>query len=153
MKFLNRIPKTMKTQTTRPVPSIVRAHTAFGRTLLVLGCGLLLAMALPRAHSAGPPEAMTFQGFLVDGNGNPLATNNPANYPVILRIFGAATGGSSLWSEQQIVTVDKGNFSVILSEGTLVSGEPKPLLSTVLAANGADRYVQITVTVNGTPLD
>jgi hypothetical protein len=110
-------------------------------------------MAEPRAHAAGPPEAMTYQGFLVDGNGNPLATNNPANYPVTFRIFGAATGGSSLWSEQQIVTVDKGNFSVILSEGTAVSGEPKPLLSTVLATSGADRHIQITVTTGSGPLD
>ena len=148
MKFLNRISKTMKTQTIHPVPSRVRAHTA----LLVLGCGLLLAMALPRTY-AGPPEAMTYQGFLVDGNANPLATNNPANYPVIFRIFAAATGGSSLWSEQQIVTVDKGNFSVVLSEGTAVSGEPKPLLSAVMGTNGGDRYIQLSVTIGASTLD
>lgn len=153
MKFLNRIPKTMKT--TPSNSSYNLRFTIYER--LAVGPLILLSLLLlgfsPSLHAAGPPEAMTFQGFLVDGNGNPLAMSNPANYPVILRIYGAATGGSSLWSEQQIVTVDKGNFSVILSEGTLVSGEPKPLLSTVLAANGADRYVQITVTVNGTPLD
>ena len=146
MNFLNRSSKIMKKPMTRPVPSVVRASNALGRTLLALGCGLLLAAVLPRAH-AGPPEAMTYQGFLVDGNGNALATNTPANYPVIFRIFAAPTGGSSLWSEQQIVTVDKGNFSVILSEGTGVGGEPKPLLSTVLSTNGADRYIEISVTI------
>ena len=111
-----------------------------------------MAMALPRAQAA-PPEAMTYQGFLVDGNGNPLATNNPANYPVIFRIFAASAGGSSLWSEQQIVTVDKGNFSVVLSEGTAVGGEPKPLLSAVMGTNGADRYIQLSVTISGSTLD
>ena len=146
MNFLNCSSKTMKKPMTRPVPSVVRASNALGQTLLALGCGLLLAAVLPRAH-AGPPEAMTYQGFLVDGNGNALATNTPANYPVIFRIFAAPTGGSSLWSEQQIVTVDKGNFSVILSEGTGVGGEPKPLLSTVLSTNGADRYIEISVTI------
>lgn len=96
---------------------------------------------------------MTYQGFLVDANGNPLAPSTPANYPVIFRIFQTAAGGASLWSEQQIVTVDKGNFSVILSEGSAVGAEPKPLLSTVLSTNGADRYIQISVTIGTTTSD
>jgi hypothetical protein len=153
MKFFNRIPKTMKTTRSNIIYDL--RFTIYERLLatpLVVLALLLLGLA-PSAHAAGPPEAMTFQGFLVDPNGNPLATNNPANYPVIFRIYAAPSGGAPLWSEQQIVTVDKGNFSVILSEGTAVSGELKPLLSTVLAASGADRYVQITVTVNGSPLD
>ncbi len=153
MKFLNRIHKTMKTRPTCSVPSIVRTDAALWRTLLAICCGIILSMVLPRAHAGGPPEAMTFQGFLVDGNGNPLATNNPANYPVIFRIFAASAGGSSLWSEQQVVTVDKGNFSVILSEGTPVGGEPKPLLSAVMGTNGADRYIQISVTIGASTLD
>ena len=153
MKFLNRIHKTMKTRPTCSVPSIVRTHAALWRTLLAIGCGIILWMALPRAHAAGPPEAMTYQGYIVDANGIPLGTNNPANYPVIFRIFAAATGGSSLWSEQQIVTVDKGNFSVVLSEGTAVSGEPKPLLSAVMGTNGGDRYIQLSVTIGASTLD
>jgi len=120
------------------------------RCSFALLIALVLGGVLPRAQ-AGPPEAMTYQGFLVDANGIPLATNNPANYPVIFRIFGAPTGGASLWSEQQIVTVDKGNFSVLLSEGTPVAGEPKPLLSTVMSTNGADRYIQLSVTIGAAP--
>jgi len=145
MKLFNRIPTTMK-QPFNHAPSLAR------RVLLALGCGLLLGTTLPRVQAA-PTEAMTFQGFLVDANGNPLATNNPANYPVIFRIFAAASGGASLWSEQQIVTVDKGNFSVILSEGTAVGGEPRPLLSAVMGTNGADRYIQISVTIGASTLD
>jgi hypothetical protein len=104
------------------------------------------------AVRAAAPEFMTYQGFLVDGNGNALAPSTPANYPVIFRIFTAPTGGSRLWSEQQIVTVDKGNFSVILGEGTPVSGEtPKPLLSSVMAGpNNADRYMSLSVTIGST---
>ena len=115
MNFFNRIPTPMKTS----------------RLLVLLNCLLacaaVLFAALPAAHAAGPPEAMTYQGFLVDANGNPLAPSTPANYPVIFRIFPAASGGASLWSEQQIVTVDKGNFSVILSEGSAVGAEPKQI--------------------------
>ena len=119
----------------------------------LLACAAVLFAALPAAHAAGPPEAMTYQGFLVDANGNPLAPSTPANYPVIFRIFQTTSGGASLWSEQQIVTVDKGNFSVILSEGSAVGAEPKPLLSTVLSTNGADRYIQISVTIGTTTSD
>src|SRR5262245_4456054 len=116
MKSLSRTPSNMKTLLTRSVPSIVHADAVIRRTLLAIAlvCGTMLATAFPAAHAAGPPEAMAYQGFLVDANGTPLAPTVPVNYPVIFRIFPTASGGSSLWTEQQIVTVDKGNFSVIL---------------------------------------
>ena len=162
MNFFNRIPTTMKTPRHLP-KSEVRSQKSGVRSLtprswlLSSACCLLSSifclLSLPAAHAAGPPEAMTYQGFLVDANGNPLAPSTPANYPVIFRIFQAASGGASLWSEQQIVTVDKGNFSVILSEGSAVGAEPKPLLSIVLSTNGADRYIQISVTIGTTTSD
>lgn len=150
MKASDRTHTTMKA--TSIVPSLLNVENSRWRTLAVLGCGLML-LALPCTRAAGPPEAMTYQGFLVDANGNPLATNNPANYPVVFRLFAAPTGGASLWSEQQIVTVDRGNFSVVLSEGTAVAGEPRPLLSTVMSTNGADRYIQLSVTIGTTTSD
>lgn len=135
-----------------------------GLTFIVL-TGLLSSLSAPglflpgaRAANAQPPDLMTYQGFLVDANGNPLAPNNPANYPVIFRIYDSATGGNRLWSEQQIVTIDKGNFSVLLGEGTEVSGESRPPLSEVFggsaaAASASDRFLGITVTLNGAPTD
>jgi hypothetical protein len=150
MNFLSRHP-IMKTPLTRSALSLNSGPACLLTCALALA--LLLVATLPRAHAAGPPEAMTYQGFLVDANGNPLAPSTPANYPVIFRIFPAPSGGASLWSEQQIVTVDKGNFSVILSEGSAVGAEPKPLLSTVLSTNGADRYIQISVTIGTTTSD
>ncbi len=124
-----------------------------------LAPALLLALALlagPGAApevmaSALPPDTMTYQGFLVDGNGNALAPTTPQNYPVVFRIFAVSSGaGASLWTEQQIVTVDKGNFSVLLGEGTPVGGEPRPALSSVFAGSSAsDRYISVSVTVGG----
>jgi hypothetical protein len=101
--------------------------------------------------SAMPPDTMTYQGFLVDGNGNPLAPTTPQNYPVIFRIYAVSSGaGASLWSEQQIVTVDKGNFSVLLGEGTPVGGELRPPLSSLFTGNTAsDRYISVSVTIGG----
>ncbi len=120
---------------------------------------VLLALALLNAPTAtraasSPPERMTYQGFLVDNNGQPLAPNNPANFPVVFRIYDSSEGaGAPLWSEQQIVTVDKGNFSVVLGEGTDVTGEQRRALSSIfLGATASERYLGITVTIGGNNL-
>ncbi|MCC7374469.1 MAG: tail fiber domain-containing protein [Verrucomicrobiales bacterium] len=113
-------------------------------------CGIAW-MSAHRAAQAAPPELMSYQGFLVDANGEALATNSPANYPVIFRVYTAPSGGEPLWAEQQIVTVDRGNFSVILGEGTPVGGQPRPPLSTLFAGpNSVDRYMSLSVTIGGT---
>ena len=126
--------------------------------LLVTGFILVPPSLTLRAAEAKPPDVMSYQGYLVDANGDPLAPNNPANYPVIFRIYDQATGGNRLWSEQQIVTIDKGNFSLLLGEGTEVQGESRPNLSgifggTPLAVGSSERYLDITVTVNGQSLN
>lgn len=103
------------------------------------------------AASAVPPDFMTYQGFLVDANGVPLAGTSPANYPVVFRIYDASTGGAPLWSEQQIVTVDNGQFSVLLGEGSDFGSEVRPPLSQVFtSATASDRFIGITVTIDGT---
>lgn len=131
-----------------------RTAAALGRFALALWLVGLLGDATATRAASTPPDFMTYQGFLVDGNGNPLATNNPANYPVIFRIYTAASGGTRLWSEQQIVTVDKGNFSVVLGEGTGVGGEARPPLSSVFSGSTAsDRYLSLSVTLGGSTLE
>jgi hypothetical protein len=145
------IMKTTPSPTTSPLYDLRFTIYERLRISLLALLSLMLLVLSSATHAAGPPEAMAYQGFLVDANGNPLAPSTPANYPVIFRVFPTSSGGSSLWSEQQIVTVDKGNFSVILSEGTAVGGEPKPLLSTVLSTNGADRYIELSVTIGTAP--
>ncbi|MBI1842613.1 MAG: hypothetical protein HYR88_17380 [Verrucomicrobia bacterium] len=123
-----------------------RAKSLCGASLSLLAV-LAICVGLPSAQAA-PPDLMTYQGFLVDGNGNALASSSPANYPVTFRIYTASLGGTRLWSEQQIVTVDKGNFSVILGEGTPIGGEVHPLLSAVMAGPAAsDRYMSLSVTI------
>lgn len=124
---------------------------------IVVTAALLKATLCPAAQS-DPPEKMTYQGFLVDANGVPLASNSPANVEVIFRIYDQSSGGNRLWSEKQIVTVDKGHFSVLLGEGTEVPGESRPALSQIfgggpLGANAAERYLGITVTLNGSPTE
>ncbi|MDA7520716.1 tail fiber domain-containing protein [bacterium] len=99
-----------------------------------------------RAADANPPERMTYQGYLVDGNGAALGKDVPANYDVVFRIYDAKSGGNKLWSEQQTVTVDEGYFSVLLGEGVKFSNEIHGNLSVAFdGADASDRFIGITV--------
>ena len=142
---------TMKTHS--DVVQTARVSEVSRRAALLLLFGLLLAATMREAGAASssPPDSMTYQGYLVDANGNPLGQVNPQNYPAAFRIYNAPSGGLDLlWSEQQIVTVDKGNFSVLLGEGTPIGGEPRPALSSIFSgATASDRYISVWVTIGG----
>ena len=115
--------------------------------MLSIGAFALGQAGQIHAADANPPERMTYQGYLVDGNGDPLGNSAPANYDVVFRIYPVKSGGVALWAEQQTVTVDKGYFSVLLGEGaTTATGEPKDSLSEVFkGADISDRFIGITV--------
>ncbi len=132
---------TMSKTPSQPAP--FRAAT----TALLLILALLAGVSSAHAQANGsPPERMTFQGFLVDGNGVTLATNAPKNYDVVFRIWDAPTTGNKLWTEQQTVTVDKGYFSILLGEGGTVGAETRNALSTLFNTNTAsERHVEMTV--------
>lgn len=134
----SKLNRTMKLRT-----SLV-AGLALAALTLASGSWRSLAQA-----NGNPPERLTYQGFLVDGNGVALGNIAPKNYDVIFRIFNHETAdasGNLLWGEQQTVTVDKGYFSVLLGEGAAVGGVPRPDLSTLFRGpNASDRYVGITV--------
>lgn len=117
----------------------------FAAAACLVGAGRVQAQS-----TENPPALMTYQGYLVDGNGTALATNAPKNYDVIFRVWDAPTGGNKLWAEQQTVTVDKGYFNVLLGEGSSI-GEPRPGLGTLFTNNTAsDRWIGITVKGIGT---
>lgn len=119
--------------------------------LLLAGAALATTPLESRAASATPPDLMAYQGFLVDANGDSLAPTTPLNYPAIFRIYTASTGGTLLWSEQQVLTVDKGNFSVLLGQGTQYASESRPTLSSVMGGpDASELYVGVTVTIDGT---
>jgi microcystin-dependent protein len=118
--------------------------------------GVALALVLvsipAQAANSNPPDLMTYQGYLVDNNGNTLGSPNPKNYDVVFRIWSdQAPNGNKLWTEQQTITVDNGYFSLLLGEGASYSGEARPALSSVFAAaDAADRYIEIMVKGIGT---
>jgi hypothetical protein len=114
---------------------------------------VLAALAVaPRQAQAqatpNPPGQISYQGFLTDANGIPLATNAPKNYVVTFTIYDALAGGNIKWAENQTVTVDRGYFSVMLGQGTAVSGSvpwTNNLTSIFTGATASSRYVGITV--------
>ena len=124
-------------------------------TTRLIGLLALSAFALGQADvvlaaDANPPERMTYQGYLVDGNGAALGLSAPANYDVIFRVYRAKQGGTAIWAEQQTVTVDKGYFSVLLGEGSQYGSELHGDLSAAFdGADASDRFIGITVDING----
>lgn len=142
------------TMNTHPTPPSTAARLrrifAAALFLLALGAGGLIACAA----DANPPDRLTYQGYLVDANGVPLATNNPINYDVVFRIYTEQTVGTLVWAEKQTVTVDKGRFSVLLGEGAANASDPRPALYTVFAsATASDRFLDLTVTIDSAPLN
>lgn len=121
---------------------------------LGMAFALCIAPAVLQAADNNPPDQMTYQGFLADANGVGLAPSNPLNYDAIFRIYDASTGGNLLWAETQIITIDKGVFSIILGQGAQNGSEPRPALSTVFAsATASDRYMAINVKVGANAMD
>jgi microcystin-dependent protein len=107
---------------------------------------VLFGIQLSAFAASTPPERMTYQGFLVDGNGAALGLAAPENYDVIFRIYTDQTAGTLKWSEQQTVTVDKGYFSVLLGEGADAYSEARPALSSLFTGvDASERYIGITV--------
>src|SRR5436309_3035303 len=97
-------------------------HPALRRMFIPSLFALALTAFCAFAQTPNPPGQISYQGFLVDANGIALATNAPKNYDIVFRIYNAPTAGSNLWAELQTVTVDRGYFTVMLGQGSAVTG-------------------------------
>lgn len=108
--------------------------------LLTLATGSLQAQSMV-------PASMNYQGILTDANGDPVANSAPENRNIEFRVYNQASGGTPLWGEAQTVTVFKGQFSVVLGNGTAVGGAPSgPASFAAVFANATtpDLYFGIT---------
>jgi len=120
------------------------------RAVLAAWMGVALVAsgdAMAQATSK-PPERITYQGFVAGSDGVALGNLAPKNYDVIFRIYDSEASNTPLWGEQQTVTVDKGYYSVLLGEGSAVTGVPNSgitLSSLFSGATASDRYVGFTV--------
>lgn len=120
---------------------------------LSLVTALLLSIALaPSAFAVeGAPPFIDYQGSVLDDQGNPLAPTAPALFKMEFRIWDQIGAGNLIWSEQQTVTVSKGQFSVRLGDGSAATDiiPPKvPQNQLLLAFEGQDRFLGVTVVTN-----
>lgn len=80
------------------------------------------------------PRVLNYQGYLTDTLGNPISV---APLSMTFGIYGAATSGDALWSEDLGVAVANGIFHVLL-------GLSMPIPDSAFKT-GADRWLELTV--------
>jgi microcystin-dependent protein len=92
-------------------------------TRMVLGLALLTIVSA-NLFGQEPPGKIAHQGFLTDATGTPIGADAAVLQTINFRLYTAITGGTAIWASQQYVTVDKGYFSVLLGEGSVIGTEP-----------------------------
>jgi len=112
----------------------------------------LLAFLLLSGASlyADVPATINYQGIVSDSTGTLIGATSALNRKIIFRIYDAPTGGNRLWTEEQTVTIYKGEFSVLLGNGTTATGtassESHPSLDTIFTpSTSTSRYVEVMV--------
>ena len=98
---------------------------------------------------AAVPATINYQGVVADSTGTLIGATGAINRKIIFRIYDASTAGTRLWTEEQTVTIYKGEFSVLLGAGTTATGtastETRPALDTVFTAAATTRFIEIMV--------
>jgi hypothetical protein len=76
---------------------------------------ILVALALCQASAAAIPETMSYQGILKDAAGDPVPDGD---YAIAFALYDGPTGGSALWTETQLLTVEDGVLNAVLGSVT-----------------------------------
>jgi microcystin-dependent protein len=87
---------------------------------------LLLGASLAIAQTPTVPTLMSYQGRVTDTAGVLIGNTTPVNRSVTFRLYTASTGGNAIWAEVQTATISGGEFSVLVGNGTGLSGFPGP---------------------------
>ena len=74
----------------------------------------LLAGAAAEGTARAVPSTMTQQGLLLDQSNTPVA----GAQTFVFTIYDSASGGKTLWTEKQTITLDSGYFSAQLGAVT-----------------------------------
>jgi len=111
---------------------------------------LLLALSpLVTTLQAAVPLTVNYQGTVYDSTGTAIGATAAVNRKVIFRLYDTSTAGTKLWTEEQTVTIYKGEFSVVLGNGTTATGtastESRPALDTVFTGSTTTRYLEVMV--------
>ncbi len=113
---------------------------------------------LQSAYAASAvPDFISFQGRALTATGALMGAGAPVNRTVTFRVWDHATNSlvsNLLYSEQQIVTIAEGEFSVLIGAGAATAGSPlgyseaaksPPTVKISDAFGGAIRYLGVTI--------
>jgi len=134
--------------------------------LLLTAAGFAVS-ARAQTSTSAVPNLIAYQGRVSNSSGTLVGAGTPVNRQVIFRIWGHqsnSTVGDLLYSEQQTVTISEGEFSVLIGQGSAVSGTPLgysetakgPSTVTLASTNvfgGALRYLGVTIDDGTTAAD
>lgn len=103
----------------------------------------LLLLAGSLSVLAEVPALMSYQGRVSDASGTLIGATTPANRSVTFKFYTASNGGTPVYAESQTVTISGGEFSVLIGNGTGVSGLKGP------SAPATTPYVTLQSIMNG----
>lgn len=72
--------------------------------------------------AADTPSLMSYQGRVSDAAGVLIGSSSPVNRTMTFKFYSASSGGTPLYVEAQTVTISAGEFSVLLGNGSGVTG-------------------------------
>ena len=87
---------------------------------------LLAGSAVALAQTSSVPTLLSYQAHVTDSSGVAIGNSSPVNRTVTFKFYNASTGGTLLYAESQTVTLSGGDFSVLIGNGTGLSGLPGP---------------------------
>ncbi|MCE2863246.1 MAG: tail fiber domain-containing protein [Opitutaceae bacterium] len=128
---------------------------------------MLAASVSAQTITSAVPNLISYQGRVSNSTGSLVGAGTPVNRTVTFRIWGHqnnSTVNDLLYSEQQTVTISEGEFSVLIGQGTAVTGTPLgysetakgPSTVTLASTNvfgGALRYLGVTIDDGTTAAD
>lgn len=116
--------------------------------LLTLGTSFVFADSLV-------PTKLSYQGRVSDSSGTLIGAAQAVNRTVYYKLYTVSTGGTPVWAESQTVTISAGEFSVLIGNGTGISGFAGPsapantpyktLADIVNSASTSSLYLGVTV--------
>ncbi|MFT5191288.1 MAG: hypothetical protein ACI957_004326, partial [Verrucomicrobiales bacterium] len=125
--------------------------------VLLLLTALLLLPGTALSQTSQVPNRLSYQGLVTDVAGTPLGDTAPENHEIIFRLWDNPTAAGAVnlvYSEKQLVTISKGEFSVLIGAGADVSGEDAKGPGTVSvsdAFSGDQRFLGVTVAALAAP--
>ena len=117
----------------------------------------LAALCLLQVALADVPNAISYQGRALTASAAPMGAGTPITRTVTFRIWGSASNSlfsDLLYSEQQVVTLAEGEFSVLIGQGRATVGTPlgysetlkgPPALQVNTVFTSASCYLGVTI--------